>query len=125
MLIRPARAPASPAGHAGPGAARPWAKLAGARLRAERSEQKLSGGTVGAYFCKHTTSAAAEFGGEIHSVLRNRARTQVLLHAQKWHVYGSGTVGAFEKGRRGGGGRRTEQSARITVGLCLFVSSPS
>ena len=44
---------------------------------------------------KHATSAAAELGGEIHNVSRNRARAQVLPRAQKLHVYGSGTFGAF------------------------------
>ena len=39
------------------------------------------------YFSKHATSAAAEFGGEIHTVSRSRARTRVLLQAQKLHVY--------------------------------------
>ena len=43
------------------------------------------------YFRKYTTSAAAELGGKIHNVSGNRARTQVLLQAQKLHVYGSGT----------------------------------
>ena len=47
------------------------------------------------YFRKRATSAAAELGGEIHNVLRNRARTQVLPQARKLHVYGSGTFGAF------------------------------
>ena len=37
----------------------------------------------------------AELGGEIHYVSRNRARMQVLPQAQKSHVYGSGTFGAF------------------------------
>ena len=37
----------------------------------------------------------AEFGGEIHNVSRNRARTQVLPQAQKSHFHGSGTFGAF------------------------------
>ena len=46
-------------------------------------------------FREHTTSAAAAFGGETPNVLRNRARTQVLRQAQKLHVYGSGTFGAF------------------------------
>ena len=36
---------------------------------------------------EHATSAAAEFGGEIHNVSRNRARTQVLPQAQKSHVF--------------------------------------
>ena len=41
------------------------------------------------------TSAPAEFGGQIHNVLRNRALAQVLPQAQKLHVYGSGTFGAL------------------------------
>ena len=41
------------------------------------------------------TSAPAELGGKIRSVSRNQARTQVLLQAQKLHVYGSGTFGSF------------------------------
>ena len=45
-------------------------------------------------FCEHATSAPAELGREIHNVSRNRA-TKVLLQAQKLHVYGSGTLGAF------------------------------
>ena len=44
---------------------------------------------------KHATSAAAELGGEIHNVSRNRAHTQVLLQAQKLRVYGRDTLGAF------------------------------
>ena len=39
------------------------------------------------YFRKHATSVPAEFGGETHNVSRDRARTQVLLQAQKSHVY--------------------------------------
>ena len=46
-------------------------------------------------FREHATSAPAEPGGEIH-ILLNRARTQVLLQARKFHVYGSGTFGAFD-----------------------------
>ena len=52
-------------------------------------EAQESGGT------KRATSAPAELGGEIQSVSRNRARTQVLLQAWKLRVYGSGTFGAF------------------------------
>ena len=40
-------------------------------------------------FRKHTTSAPAELGGEIHNISQNRA------HTPKSHVYGSGTFGAF------------------------------
>ena len=47
------------------------------------------------YFRKHVTSAHAELGAEIHNVSRNRARTKVLPQAQKLHVYGNGTFGAF------------------------------
>ena len=47
------------------------------------------------YFRKHATSAPEEFGGEIHNGSRNRAHTQVLPQAQEFHVYGSGTFGAF------------------------------
>ena len=46
-------------------------------------------------FGEHATSAFAELAGETHDVSRNRARTQVLLRARKWHVSGSGTFGAF------------------------------
>ena len=46
-------------------------------------------------FSEHATSAAAEFGGEIHNVSRKRTQMQVLLQAQKLHVYRSVTVGAF------------------------------
>ena len=56
-------------------------------------------------FSKHTTSAPAELGGEIHNVLRNRARMQVLLQARKLHVYASGTFGAFWDLRESAGGR--------------------
>ena len=38
-------------------------------------------------FIEHATSAPAELGMEIHNVSRNRARTQVILQAQKLHVY--------------------------------------
>ena len=47
------------------------------------------------YFREHATSVPAECGGGIHNISRNRARTQVLLQAQKLHIYGSGTFGAF------------------------------
>ena len=47
------------------------------------------------HFRAHATSAPAELGGEIHSVSRNRARTQVLLQARRLHVCGSGTFDAF------------------------------
>ena len=43
------------------------------------------------HFGEHATSAPAELAGEIHNVSQNRARTQVLPHARKLHVYGSGT----------------------------------
>ena len=49
---------------------------------------------------KRATSAAAELAGEIHHVSRNRAFTKVLLQAQKLHVYGSITFGAFEPKER-------------------------
>ena len=39
------------------------------------------------YFREHATSAPAELGGKFHNVSRNRARTQVLLQAQKLHVF--------------------------------------
>ena len=38
---------------------------------------------------KHASSAAAELGGKIYNVSRNRARAQVLLQARKLHVYGN------------------------------------
>ena len=44
---------------------------------------------------KHATSAPSELGGEHDNVSRSRARTHVLLQAQKLHVYWSGTSGAF------------------------------
>ena len=47
------------------------------------------------YFRKHATSEAADFGGKIHNISRNRD-ARVPPQAQKWHVYGSGTFGAFE-----------------------------
>ena len=46
-------------------------------------------------FSGHATSAPAELGGEIHNVSRSRARMQVPLQAEKWHVSGSGMFGAF------------------------------
>ena len=44
---------------------------------------------------EQATSTAAGVGKGIHNVLQNRARTQVPLQAQKLHVHGSGTFGAF------------------------------
>ena len=52
------------------------------------------------YFRKHVTFAAAELGGEIRNASRNRAPMQVILQAQKLHVYGSGAFGAFWKTNR-------------------------
>ena len=46
------------------------------------------------YFREHATSAPEEFGDKFN-VSRNRAHAQVLLQAQKLHVYGNGTCGAF------------------------------
>ena len=43
----------------------------------------------------HACDFREYLGGELHDVLRNRARTQVLLQAWKLRVYGSGTFGAF------------------------------
>ena len=54
-----------------------------------------SGGTKRATSVDIATSAPTELGGESHKVPRNRARTQVPPQAQKLHVYGSGTFGAF------------------------------
>ena len=46
-------------------------------------------------FREHATSATAELGGEIHNFSRNRARTHVLLQAQKLQHASSDTFGAF------------------------------
>ena len=48
------------------------------------------------YFREHATSAPAELGGGIHNVSRTRASAQALPQAQKLHVHGRGTFGAFE-----------------------------
>ena len=61
------------------------------------SQDKLVRAVHGSQMPRSTANGSfAEFGGEIRTVSRDRARTQVLLQAQKFRAHGSGTFGAFE-----------------------------
>ena len=55
----------------------------------------LSGGTKRATSVNMSLLRMQSSEGEIHNILRNRARAQVLLQARKLHVWGSGAYGAF------------------------------
>ena len=57
--------------------------------------KSCAGGTKRATSINMSPLHLQRFGGEIHNVSRNRARAQILLQAQKLHVQGSGTFGAF------------------------------
>ena len=61
--------------------------------------------------CRFCASGARR---EIHNVSRNRDPTQVSLQAQKLHVYGSGTFGAFGHWTSGNQGCCSEGAQKCT-----------
>ena len=62
---------------------------------------------------KRATSAAAEIGGVVRNVHRNRNRAlaQVILQARRLRVYGSGTLGDVEMERSERRPDRTDRRA--------------